>query len=560
MRCMRLVLCSVTVAVGCSAAMSAPGDVVRSFEAPCKYPSGLASDGEHLYVLDWRYGDIYRVDPQSGAAVDQWDAPTLRPAGIACHRGSLFISDNRSGRVFELDPKSGIVVNTFSAAGKRPSGLAFMNGALYVVEERSEKVYKVIPEDGTILDTFRLPSKRSAHACSDGTYLWMSDRIDDELYMVRPSDGKVIAILPAPGAHATGVAWHDGQLWNVDFESNKIYQIRTEDDPPLLKLDSKSVRCAYDYSLYNYGPGTVRTVRVNLAVPVDGPGQTLRSPVRYDTSVAQDAYRMHDAVDQWGNACKLFEFDRLPAGEKLAVRYAVDVDIATVRYVIRPERVGSLEDIPEEIREQYTVDGPRYRIESAYIRNTVRKVVGDEKNPYWIARKVFDHLIKELKYEMVGGWDVPEVVLRRGSGSCSEYTFAFIAMCRAAGLPARYQGAVSMRGDDASVDEAFHRWAQVYLPNYGWIPVDANKGDRRSPADQARGFGEVSNRYLVTTQGGGDSRHLRWGYNVYSHYQMDGYCHVDESQIGFWSPRDTENQLADEETSGPVPHATECGR
>ena len=101
-----------------------------------------------------------------------------------------------------------------------------------------------------------------------------------------------------------------------------------------------------------------------------------------------------------------------------------------------------------------------------------KKIVGDEKNPYWIARKVYNYLTEHLEYEMVGGWDIPEVVLKRGSGSCSEYTFSFVALCRAAGLPARYQGSVVVRGDDASIDEAFHRWAQVYLPIYGWVPVD----------------------------------------------------------------------------------------
>jgi len=137
---------------------------------------------------------------------------------------------------------------------------------------------------------------------------------------------------------------------------------------------------------------------------------------------------------------------------------------------------------------------------------------------------------------MVGGWDVPEVVLKRGSGSCSEYTYTFVALCRAAGLPARYQGSIVVRGDDASIDEAFHRWAQVYLPGIGWLPVDANRGDAKAPADQARGFGELSNRFLITTQGGGDSEYLRWGYNSYARYKTTGCCKVEEDLFGFWEP------------------------
>jgi hypothetical protein len=108
---------------------------------------------------------------------------------------------------------------------------------------------------------------------------------------------------------------------------------------------------------------------------------------------------------------------------------------------------------------------------------------------------------------------------------------------------------VVVRGDDASVDEAFHRWAQVYLPNYGWVPVDANKGDAKSPVDQARGFGELANRFLITTHGGGGSQYLRWGYNAHATYGMSGYCHVEEENFGFWRPLDD-----DQPSQSPADH------
>ncbi len=92
------------------------------------------------------------------------------------------------------------------------------------------------------------------------------------------------------------------------------------------------------------------------------------------------------------------------------------------------------------------------------------------------------------------------------------------------------------RGDDASIDEAFHRWALVYLPNYGWVPVDANRGDAKIPADQARGFGELSNRFLITMRGGGDSEHLGWDYTSFARYRATGYCKLEEERLGFWEP------------------------
>jgi hypothetical protein len=262
-----------------------------------------------------------------------------------------------------------------------------------------------------------------------------------------------------------------------------------------------------------------------------------------------------------------FRQPSLPSGDKATFSFHVDAKVSAIRYLIIPEWTGTLEDIPEDIARLYTVDGARYRLDSPFIKKTVEKVVGDETNCYWIARKIYQYVMSQLKYEMVGGWDVPEVVLQRGRGSCSEYTFAFVALCRAAGLPARYQGSVVVRGDDASLDEAFHRWAQVYLPGYGWVPVDANRGDKPDPVGQCRGFGELANRFLITTEGGGDSEFLRWGYNSEATYRTHGYCLLKEDNFAVWSPleegdreaADPSEQSASQSTAETKNADGECG-
>jgi hypothetical protein len=166
----------------------------------------------------------------------------------------------------------------------------------------------------------------------------------------------------------------------------------------------------------------------------------------------------------------------------------------------------------------------------------VKKIVGEEENPYWIARKIFDYVRLNMEYKLEGGWNVAPYVLERGTGSCSEYTFSFIALCRAAGLPARYVGAVVVRGDDASLDEVFHRWPEVYLPNYGWIPIDPQGGDKELPRNRILNIGHLSNRFLITTQGGGDSEYLGWYYNSNEKYVTDPQVEVNIENFGDWNP------------------------
>ena len=164
------------------------------------------------------------------------------------------------------------------------------------------------------------------------------------------------------------------------------------------------------------------------------------------------------------------------------------------------------------------------------------EAVGTEKNPYWIARGILRYIHRKMHYERIGGWDVAPKVLDRGSGSCSEYSYVMISMCRAAGLPARYVGSLVVRRDEASYDDVFHRWVEVYLPGIGWVPVDPSRGDKPTELERADAFGKVTAHFLVTTEGGGGSELLGWNYNYNERYACKGRCRVEVEPIAEWSP------------------------
>ncbi len=529
-----LALVLVTALPTNSTTLAAPGDIVATLDSPCEYPTGLASDESRLYIADWRHARIHTVDltGRVGASVagNSFPAPTLRPHGLTYGNGLLYVSDDHTGKIFTLNPKTLTVEHTFDAPGKCPTGLAWANGTLYILERSSAKIYKVIPKDGTILDYVDVPDRSCTCMTFHEGYLLISNRVDDEIYLVQPDTGHVVGVVNAPGPHVTGLVWQGDELLTADFQDRKLHKIKLADEPMYTLSEKRRSRVEFLWDFYNYGPETVSDLVVNLGMPMELPAQKLLSDPVFSIEPSMMT------KDVFGQACAIFNLGEVEAGKRIQLTYKIDAEISTIRYLIIPERCGTLADIPDRIKELYLRDGERYRLESDFIKHTVEKVVGDEKNPYWIARRIYDHLIANLHYEMVGGWDVPEVVLKRGSGSCSEYTFAFVALCRAAGLPARYQGSVVVRGDDASIDEAHHRWAQVYLPNYGWVPVDANRGDVDSPVGQCKGFGELKNRFLITTQSGGDSAYLGWSYNQEEHFQTTGYCNIVQSTIGLWHP------------------------
>jgi len=153
-------------------------------------------------------------------------------------------------------------------------------------------------------------------------------------------------------------------------------------------------------------------------------------------------------------------------------------------------------------------------------------------------RKIHQYLIGHLHYLMDGEWDTAPTVLANGHGSCSEYSFVFIALCKAAGLPVRYVGSTCYRKELAYMDDVYHRWVEVYLPNYGWIPADPTRGDRTTRRDQAYPIGLVLNTALITTQSGGGSSTMGWTYNSNENYTTEPKTNINITHYADWDKVD----------------------
>ena len=170
------------------------------------------------------------------------------------------------------------------------------------------------------------------------------------------------------------------------------------------------------------------------------------------------------------------------------------------------------------------------------MKQTAKEIVGREANAFFILQRVFDYVTHNMSYKLSGGWNAAPFLIKRKTGSCSEYTILTIALLRAAGVPARYVGSYVIRGEDASVDYVFHRWVEAYIPGVGWIPADPNKGDAEYPADRSRGIGSLDARFLVTTVSGGDSDVLAWQYYSYARWSHTGEADVEELTTAEWAP------------------------
>ncbi|MGC8989039.1 MAG: transglutaminase-like domain-containing protein [Verrucomicrobiia bacterium] len=110
------------------------------------------------------------------------------------------------------------------------------------------------------------------------------------------------------------------------------------------------------------------------------------------------------------------------------------------------------------------------------VRNLSRRIIGTEKNPVKRARLLYnwvsDHIMYSYAPEYSTITNLTEFCLARGYGDCGMQALLFITMCRLNGIPARWQSGWRLAPGSPNI----HDWCEIYLPPWGWIPVDPYMG------------------------------------------------------------------------------------
>ncbi len=504
----------------------------KQFSTVCKLPAGfargLAITGNNFVVTD-RHEDLLMLFNAEGKSTGTLEYPSYEPSSLTTAGKLLVVADRSNSRIYFMDPKTGECVRNIESPISPVVGIAGNSeGQLWVAAGGSEELQLIDPFDGTTLASIKAPSsKLTALAFDPDGYLWAADSSQDFIYLVDIRTGYTVFRLKSPGPVPTGL-WREGNdLYVSDYQTDTLYRADVGSlHGKTVRSDERRGHATLFSEVENLGPGKITGGTIVLAIPTNGPNQQL------DTLTVTEGGNREE--DQWGQQIVKYELGELAPGQKKSVRLDGVGTFYQISTKVFPHLVGDLDKIPSEIQEGYLMDADKYRSQGEFIQGKVAEIVGDEKNPYFIARKLYDFLIGRINYQMIGGWDIAPTVIERGTGSCSEYTFAYVALCRAVGIPARYVGAMVLRGDDASVDTAFHRWAEIYLPDVGWIPVDVNAGDKQWQGERCFSFGGIANRFLITTRGGGDSSWLKWNYNHEVAYRTQGKANVRTEGFAEW--------------------------
>ena len=126
--------------------------------------------------------------------------------------------------------------------------------------------------------------------------------------------------------------------------------------------------------------------------------------------------------------------------------------------------------------------GPEARVPlNDTFSNISAQVLAGKRGDLVRARALYDHVMDRMRYQKFGdGWGQGDAVYAcsAGTGNCTDYHAYFIALARAAGIPARFAIGVAVPSDrnNGGID-GYHCWAEFYAEGKWW-PVDISEADK----------------------------------------------------------------------------------
>ena len=244
-----------------------------------------------------------------------------------------------------------------------------------------------------------------------------------------------------------------------------------------------------------------RRVRVTQSLTVHADavpaGETVRTWIPFPRAIPgqQEDIRVLGSEPARGTVAPESALQRTVYLEKPAVAgvptaFSVSYELTIFgQYVdIDPDKVVPAKVTPELA--PLVAERPPHIVFTDAMRKFSAQAVGDEKNPYRIAQKLFaavDRIPWAGAREYSTIRNIGDYALHAGHADCGQQTLLLMTLLRMNGIPARWQsGWIFSDGDYDNM----HDWGWLYLAPYGWVPMDVTFG-RLSGADA-----EIADFYL----------------------------------------------------------------
>ena len=246
--------------------------------------------------------------------------------------------------------------------------------------------------------------------------------------------------------------------------------------------------------------------------------------------------------DSDGNLVALLNITGMTLGPNEKMSYNVTYKLVfKQRYmpIISEDKSGTLNDIPENLKRDYCKPTGLWSSNTTIFREKAQEIAGNETKVLTIIKKFVRWIANNISYRPSEIPKYPNETISSRKGDCDDQANLLIAFCRAIGIPAYLQvGCIYISQYNVNrtywsghllirqTKIGWHGWAMVYIPPWGWLPVDLTyvKGDLRKDPLNSIKFSAIASEFtfqymnIIETDYIAEARNLREFLETYEFY------------------------------------------
>ena len=236
------------------------------------------------------------------------------------------------------------------------------------------------------------------------------------------------------------------------------------------------------YDFENRGTTSFTLTEEDISIPIFM--NTTGSTVTLDSVTSE--YTV-DAIDLDGNKAAIVDMDlTLSPGE--VESFSATYKIASSEQETPDYSFSSAEGfdaIPVELVTEYCFPTETFPIDNPMFGDLASELVDGDATVLEAVSDLVEYIVDETTYCNYEVPQYPNNTLANNLGDCDDQSILLITMCRSLNIPAYLQVGVyfhsAINDQDSSWDNhlineadgvAWHGWAMVYIPPWGWVPVD----------------------------------------------------------------------------------------
>jgi transglutaminase-like putative cysteine protease len=465
---------------------------------------GMVFHEDFIWAIDSGNGYLLQIDPATDNTTilntRSWE-DFIGATGLAITDDILWFTNGECVYCCSLVTKD-FEPQLFLHLDYEINGIAVSGSTIYLTSQRQGKILVYDRDRATKITHFYAPGIGLENIIVKSEEIWLTDTLEQTVYCLDRATGETLFSVLTPFASPTGLAFNsddEGQeTLYVAYADREIYIRDNPNAEPNYELQDRdrtfihplyfSYNRQQNYALSNgylvemfyteeispLDPIEIDNLEWRIALPAETDRQKIREVQAIGLPFTEEV--------QEGQRIAVFKFDTFNSEQRYIFGWKAILEVWSIKYQIKPDHCEKIPQLSQAYQQKYLIDNDNLAMDTEIIQQAAKIAIGSETNLLRQVYSIRNYVYDKLAYGIKPHIDPPDLVLKRGIGSCGEYLGLLLALCRLNGIACRTVGRYKCPGDPFKRNlplqpDYNHVWMEFYLPGYGWLPMESNPDD-----------------------------------------------------------------------------------